>query len=390
MSNIRERIEHRRFLNRQTLLSGAIATGISITAGAKIENNIHHEAISAKVPVTRAVDPNHEAYMATATLTPEPTETPELTSTPTALSTSTPESSATEESTETSTATSTPVSTPFPEFPGCEDQTEPGDIAHYDTGLHWIVGDGLQEGRDDVYSLEDGDVLQCFCPPQDEFVEGDEGIQTNWIKTDEGDKEKMPPEVFGFFRVWGPDFGLQQRWYYASGADKPSPTTPNFDCNPEAPTATATDTATPTDTPQPTDTPMPTDTPTATDTPQPTDTPEPTDTPTNVPETATPVSHKVKSATPTRTKTSVPPTKTPKPKPTEVKIPMNVETPQSKPPIEKGFPNTGNPDNKKTNLIYAAMAAVSGLSLTGAGLKFGRGRSQDTRTRIAAALARRK
>ena len=40
-------------------------------------------------------------------------------------------------------------------FPLCESQTEDGDRAHYDTGLHQIAGDGLLEGRDDVYSLGD-------------------------------------------------------------------------------------------------------------------------------------------------------------------------------------------------------------------------------------------
>jgi len=53
-------------------------------------------------------------------------------------------------------------------FPLCESQTEDGDRAHYDTGLHQIAGDGLLEGRDDVYSLEGV------------------GIQTNWTPDEAG------------------------------------------------------------------------------------------------------------------------------------------------------------------------------------------------------------
>lgn len=63
-----------------------------------------------------------------------------------------------------------------PTFPNCAAQTQPGDIAHYDYGWHQIVGQsGLVEGEDDVYSLPDGNYLQCFCP-----VEGDNGTQTVW------------------------------------------------------------------------------------------------------------------------------------------------------------------------------------------------------------------
>ncbi len=64
-----------------------------------------------------------------------------------------------------------------PSFPACGDKifSEQGDKAHYDYGTHQIVGDGLVEGSDDVYSLGDGNALQCYCP-----VEGDGGIQTNW------------------------------------------------------------------------------------------------------------------------------------------------------------------------------------------------------------------
>jgi hypothetical protein len=67
-----------------------------------------------------------------------------------------------------------------PVFPLCENQTQNGDQAHYDTGLHQIAGDGLLEGRDDVYSLGKSFFFQCFCSP-----EGN-GIQTNWTPNEAG------------------------------------------------------------------------------------------------------------------------------------------------------------------------------------------------------------
>ena len=67
-----------------------------------------------------------------------------------------------------------------PAFPSCTDKifTQDGDIAHYDYGLHQIVGGGLLEGADDVYSLGNNNALQCYCPVQGE--NNDIGIQTNW------------------------------------------------------------------------------------------------------------------------------------------------------------------------------------------------------------------
>ena len=114
-----------------------------------------------------------------------------------------------------------------PIFPHCEDQNGRGDKSHYDSGSHWIVGDGLVFGRDDVYSLGNQNYMQCFCPPTDQYVPGNEGIQTNWENAHTVNK---PADRSGFFLVWGPDFGLDQSWFYATGADMPSPKTPNFDC----------------------------------------------------------------------------------------------------------------------------------------------------------------
>ncbi len=118
-----------------------------------------------------------------------------------------------------------------PEFPSCKNQSESGDKSHYTDGLHWIVGGRLLNGRDDVYSLGEGNYMQCFCPPSEENVVGDEGIQTNWQSAHTVDK---PTDKSGFYLAWGPDFGLDGSWYWASGADKKSATEANFDCNPGA------------------------------------------------------------------------------------------------------------------------------------------------------------
>lgn len=61
-----------------------------------------------------------------------------------------------------------------PSFPSCTNPS--GNIkVEYVTGQHAIVGESsLKTGADKVYSLFDGNTLQCFCP------ENGEGIQTNW------------------------------------------------------------------------------------------------------------------------------------------------------------------------------------------------------------------
>ena len=110
--------------------------------------------------------------------------------------------------------TSCPTPTP-PVFPLCETQTEDGDTAHYDTGLHQIAGGPLLEGRDDVYSLGSKYYLQCFCSPTGS------GIQTNWTPYHEGAE-------------WGPDWGLDLTHYnyenreYNCGSPTltPTPTVP--------------------------------------------------------------------------------------------------------------------------------------------------------------------
>ena len=65
-----------------------------------------------------------------------------------------------------------------PSFPSCNTQTGAGDVANYDSGLHQIPGNGLLDGKDDVYSLSDGNFLQCF-------RNHEVCIQSNWWRTDQ-------------------------------------------------------------------------------------------------------------------------------------------------------------------------------------------------------------
>lgn len=63
-----------------------------------------------------------------------------------------------------------------PSFPQCFNYTGIVKV-EYKTGWHAIVGDPvLKEGGDVVYSLDEGNILQCFCP------DNGKGIQSNWWK----------------------------------------------------------------------------------------------------------------------------------------------------------------------------------------------------------------
>ena len=75
----------------------------------------------------------------------------------------------------------------------CENVQGNGDWAHYDYGWHQIVGNGLLEGSDDVYNLEDGKFLQCFCG-----LNGN-GVQTFWFPAEVG--------------IWGKQWNLGEQWY---------------------------------------------------------------------------------------------------------------------------------------------------------------------------------
>lgn len=121
-----------------------------------------------------------------------------------------------------------------PEFPQCP-LGYAGDVAHFDryaSNPHQIVGGPLLFGGDDVYSLENGNFLQCFCPD-----EGTEGIQTNWWRTDE--------ILDGWFREFGTQWNLGDYWYLAQNS--------SFICD-SGNTGGNDPTSTPTPTPSPTPT----------------------------------------------------------------------------------------------------------------------------------------
>lgn len=91
-------------------------------------------------------------------------------------------------------------------FPSCTALiSNPGDHAHYEYGTHQIVGGPLLEGSDDVYSLDNGNFTQCYCP-----VTGSDGIQTNWLRTEE------PME--GWFYEFGEQWNLGSYYYAAQNS----------------------------------------------------------------------------------------------------------------------------------------------------------------------------
>lgn len=99
-------------------------------------------------------------------------------------------------------------------FPSCESLlSNPGDYAHYDYGLHQIVGGPLLEGSDDVYALEGGNFAQCYCP-----VTGSEGIQTNWLSSEE--------PIDGWFFENGEQWNLGNYTYAAQNSSFSCEVTP--------------------------------------------------------------------------------------------------------------------------------------------------------------------
>lgn len=140
--------------------------------------------------------------------------------------------------------TTTNIAFAAPSFPSCEGRDGNGDWASYDQGSHAVIGyDYLFYGADDVYSLDDGNFLQCLCPNDTET-----GIQTNWWKI--GDSlsayEIDEYEQQGWMLTHGSYWNLQDATYLAKNV--------NFSC------------VEPTPTPSPTATPVPSPTPTATPT----------------------------------------------------------------------------------------------------------------------------
>lgn len=109
-----------------------------------------------------------------------------------------------------------------PNFPACLTFTEPGDWQHYDSGVHQIVGGGLVEGRDDVYTVGEN-YVQCFCPSSGQ------GTQTNWWRTES--------ILAGWFSETGSQWNLGDGHFLAQNSE--------YDCSVSEPTPTPTPTSPP-------------------------------------------------------------------------------------------------------------------------------------------------
>ena len=105
----------------------------------------------------------------------------------------------------------------------------------------------MVEGSDNVYSLDSGNYLQCYCP-----AEGEDGTQTNWWLADGLNQEDISYYTsLGWYYLNGEPWNLGNHMYLAENLDSicalPSAT----------PTPSVTPTITPTLTPTPSLTPTP-------------------------------------------------------------------------------------------------------------------------------------
>ncbi len=84
-------------------------------------------------------------------------------------------------------------------------------IADYADGTHGIVGQGSATGHDTVYSLGNGNVLQCLCGADGV------GVQTNWMPIEElsGDQIKIYENQGWIYVPTGSAWGLSEGAYLA-------------------------------------------------------------------------------------------------------------------------------------------------------------------------------
>jgi hypothetical protein len=131
-----------------------------------------------------------------------------------------------------------------PDFPTCQSLFgTDGDIASYDSGTHQIVGNGLIDGSDNVYSQGSGNYLQCYCPAEETA-----GIQTVWWLADSLSQEDVDHYVsLGWIYENGLQWNLGNHMYLAKNSDSVC----------AVPTPTVTPTLTPSPSPTPTVTPTP-------------------------------------------------------------------------------------------------------------------------------------
>lgn len=98
-----------------------------------------------------------------------------------------------------------------PQFPVCSNPQ--GDVKEsYNSGDHAIPGENsTRQGSDTVYSIGDGNYIQCFC------AEDGSGIQTNWWRIPQLDQEQIETFIkLGWhFIPDGSDWGLEDVEYLA-------------------------------------------------------------------------------------------------------------------------------------------------------------------------------
>lgn len=99
----------------------------------------------------------------------------------------------------------------IPNFPACSNPNGTLMVS-YNDGTHGIVGStAVYQGSDKVYSLENGNALQCFC------ASDNSGIQTNWWKVSSLDQEEIQTlkNLGWYFIPDGSVWGLQPGMYMA-------------------------------------------------------------------------------------------------------------------------------------------------------------------------------
>lgn len=124
-----------------------------------------------------------------------------------------------------------------PTFAQCETKLVQGkgDRASYDSGTHGIPGKGNLVGKDDVYSMPEGNFVQCFCPSN-----GGTGIKTDWWYINSLPMGRVDIDAYvrngWILEENGADWNLLAGSYLAKNSD--------FNCNATTPVTSTTPTVT--------------------------------------------------------------------------------------------------------------------------------------------------
>lgn len=103
----------------------------------------------------------------------------------------------------------------IPGFPACSNPSGTLKVS-YSSGTHGIVGSyATYTGSDKVYSLDGGNVLQCFC------AEDGSGIQTNWWRASSLTQEEIQTlmNLGWYFVPDGSAWGLSEGYYLAKNVN---------------------------------------------------------------------------------------------------------------------------------------------------------------------------